>query len=200
MAAGLPHANFVLGQVMIQTRFLLLSLVVLALTIACSKPNLPAATPTPSPSPTPTSSREQVYNTKVDTLVDRFYNHRRDYNSGLERIGVQVRSARTEAEQRKALEEAVKHLEAARGWFHQDRDEFALLLPPVKFQEFHLLMNRALNDYVEATTAFVTYYSQNLSQGTQDLLLANRASSLLRTANENLQRAGYMYAELLGKK
>jgi hypothetical protein len=145
-------------------------------------------------------SGEQKYLIVVDAVVDVFYNHRKGYNSGLERIGGQVRSARTEAEQREALQEAATHLEAARRWFRQDRDDFALLLPPTKFQEFHLLMNSALNDYVEATTAFVTYYSQNLSQGTQDLLLANRASSLLRTANENLQRAGYMYAQLSGQK
>ena len=161
---------------------------------ACSSSTMP------SPSPTSASSREQTYRASVGVVTDRFYDHRGDYNSGLERIGADVTSATTEAEQRKAAREAVAHLEDARRWFRQDRDEFALILPPARFREFHLLMNSALNGYVEATTAFVTYYSKNLSQGTKDLLLANRASSLLKTANENLQRAGYMYAELLGAK
>jgi hypothetical protein len=136
----------------------------------------------------------------VNSIVDRFYNHRKEYNTGLERVGAQVRAARTESEQRQALQQAISHLEDARQWFRQDMDNFARILPPSKFQEAHLLMNSVLKDYVEAMAAFITYYSQNLNLGTQDLQLANRASAMLRTANENLQRAAYMYADLTGKK
>lgn len=145
-------------------------------------------------------SGEQKYLIFVDAIVDAFYNHRKDYNAGVERTGGQVRSARTQADHRWALEQAVAHLEDAHRWFRQDRDDFARILPPSRFREFHLLMNSALNDYVGATSAFVTYYSQNLNQGTQDMQLANRASALIRTANESLQRAGYMYAELLAQR
>ena len=147
-----------------------------------------------------TVSKEQTYQANVKAFVDKFYNHRRDYNTGLVRIGAKVRSARTETEQRQALQEVVSHLEDAHRWFRQDRDDFALQLPPTKFREAHLLMNSALNDYVDATMSFITYYSQNLSLGTQDLYLATRASSLIKTANENLQRAAYMYGDLFGNK
>ena len=109
-------------------------------------------------------------------------------------------SATTEAEHRRALERAIIHLQDADRRFRQDRDDFALIMPPARFQEFHLLMNSALHDFVQATNAFITYYSKNLNQETQDLELANRASTLLRTANENLQRAGYMHAELLQQR
>lgn len=148
----------------------------------------------------PPLSDEQRYLVRVDAVVDRFYNHRREYNAGLERIGAQVRSATTEAEHRRALQQAITHLQDADRWFRQDRDDFALIIPPARFQEFHLLMNGALHDFVQATNAFITYYSKNLNQGTQDLGLANRASTLVGTANENLQRAGYMYAELLEQR
>ena len=139
---------------------------------------------------------EQKYRIVVDAVVDVFYNHRKDYNAGVERIGWEVRSAKTQADHRWALEQAIAHLEDAHGWFRRDRDDFARILPPSRFRLFHLLMNSALNDYVGATSAFVTYYSQNLNQGTQDMQLANRASELIGIANESLQRAGYVYAEL----
>jgi hypothetical protein len=148
----------------------------------------------------PNLSVEQKYLLGVNAVVDRFYNHRKDYNDGLERIGEQIRSAATQAEQRRALEQAVAHLESAHRFFQQDRDDFAQILPPFPFRDFHLLMNRAFNDYVGATSAFITYYSQNLNQGIRDLELANSASALIVSGNESLQRAGYMYAELVAQR
>ncbi|MBM2825491.1 MAG: hypothetical protein HW402_1155, partial [Dehalococcoidales bacterium] len=123
----------------------------------------------------PTQSREQAYQASVNAIVDRFYNHRKEYNTGLESVGALVRSARTESEQRQALQQAIAHLENVRQWFRQDMNDFAGVLPPQKFQDFHLLMNSVLRDYVEAIAAFITYYSQNLNLGTQDLQLTNRA-------------------------
>lgn len=148
----------------------------------------------------PTQSREQAYQVSVNAIIDRFYNHRKEYNTGIERVGAQVRSAKTESEQRQALQQAIAHLENVQQWFRQDMNDFAGVLPPQKFQDFHVLMNSVLRDYVGAINAFITYYSQNLNLGTQDLQLANHASSLLRTANENLQRAAYMYADLTGER
>jgi hypothetical protein len=135
----------------------------------------------------------------MEAVIDRFYNHRTEYNTGVEQLGAQFSSATTETLQRRAIQQLIEHLEDAQQWFSQDRDDFALILPPAKFREVHLLMNSVLNDYVGATTSFITYYSMNLSSGTRDLQLANRASALLRTANENLQRAAYMYASLFGQ-
>ncbi|MDA1348749.1 MAG: hypothetical protein O3A47_07770 [Chloroflexi bacterium] len=148
----------------------------------------------------PRLSGEQGYLVTVNTVVDRFYDHRKDYNNGLEQIGERVRLANTEGEHRRALEQALAHLDGAHRWFREDRDDFASIEPPARFQEFHLLMNAALHDYVGATAAFVTYYSENLNRGTQDLQLADKASELIRTANGSLQRAGYMYAELLAHR
>lgn len=156
----------------------------------------PAPAPTPTATPTQKPSQETAYVESVKAFTEKFYNHRKEYNDGLERIGAQVRSATTETEQRQALQQAVTHLDNSRQLFHQDMDDFAKVLPPLKFQDYYLLMNDVLRDYVDVTTSFITYYSMNLNQGTQDLQLANRASTLLRTANENLQRAGLMIIEL----
>jgi len=146
------------------------------------------------------SAQEKAYVESVKIFVDKFYEHRREYKAGLELIGTQVRSARNDAEYRQALQQAVTHLENSRQWFRQDMDDFTRVLPPPKYQDFYLLMNSVLRDYVGAMTAFITYYSMNLNQGTQDLQLANSASSQLRTANENLQRAALMLTELTGER
>lgn len=143
------------------------------------------------------SSGEQQYSLIMDVFSDTFYDHRKEFNDGLERIGARVRSATTESEYHDALEEALAHLEKAQRLFLEDRDNFAGITPPARFREAHILIGSVLRDFVEATGSYVTYYSMNLNQGTQDIELANRASDLLRMANENLQRAGYMYADLL---
>ncbi len=166
----------------------------LIVVLAACSPNV-----APQLSQTPAPSNEQRYRASVDAFSDRFYAHRKEHNARSEQLGVQAKSATTEAEYLRVVQQTVLHLETARGWFKQDREDFAQILPPLRFLEFHLLMNSVLGDYVESTTAHMTFYSR-LSQGTQDLVLANRGSELLRTANVNLQRAGYMYGELLGQK
>ncbi len=172
----------------------LFTLLFLLVIQACDSSMAPTLTITPVS--TPTATREQIYKFKVDAFVDNFYEHRRDYNAGLEQIGLQIRNARSETERREAFQQAISHLESARQSYKGDMDYFARTFPPPKFEEFYLLMNSVLRDYVEATGSFVTYYSVNLSSGEQDLQLANRASSLLKTANENLQRAALIYADL----
>lgn len=174
---------------------LLFTILVASLVVVLSACNSGAI---PSQSQTPATSSEQVYRVHVEEVMDRFYNHRKEYNTGMEQLGAQFSSATTETKQRTIIQQSIEHLGNARQWFSQDRDDFAAILPPAKFLEVHLLMNSVLNDYVAATTSFITYYSMNLSSGTQDLQLANSASALLRTANENLQRAAYMYASLFG--
>ena len=149
-----------------------------------------------SQSQTTTISSEQAYRVKIEAVIDRFYNHRTDYNAEVERLGAQFSSATTEIKQRMIIQQLIEHLEDAQEWFRQDRDDFAVILPPAKFRDAHLLINSVLNDYVGAISAYITYYSVNLNSGTTDLQTANRASALLRTANENLQRSAYIYADL----
>jgi len=184
----------------VQTRSLLKKLIVSVFLIvmftvgftACGSSDI--SNPNPSPKP----SSDQAYQASVNAIVDRFYNHRKEYNTGLELVGGLVRSANTESEQRQALQQVITHLENSRQWFLQDMDDFARILPPPKFQDFHISMNTVLRDYVDAMAAFITYYSQNLNLGTRDLQLANRASAQLQTANDNLLRAAYTYAQLTG--
>jgi len=145
-------------------------------------------------------AQENAYVASVKIFVDNFYEHRREYNAGLELIGTQVRSARNNAEYRQALQQAITLLDNSHQLFRQDMDDFAAALPPPKFQNFYLLMNSVLRDYVEVTAAFALYYSQNLNLGTQDLQLADHAQAQLRTANENLQRAALMLTELTGER
>ena len=148
----------------------------------------------------PPLSDEQRYLVEVNGVIDGYYNHRKEFNSGLERIGQQVRSARTNDEHRFALGQGVAHLKASHRWFREDRDRFLRIMPLSRFREFHLLMTSVLTDTVEATNAYITYYSQTLNQGVQDIALANHASTLLKKANDNRLRAGYMYADLIERK
>lgn len=66
-------------------------------------------------------SGEQRYVIVVDAFVDSFYHHRKQYNDGLERIGAQIRSATSETEHRRALQQAIDHLQDAHRQFRQDR-------------------------------------------------------------------------------
>ena len=153
-----------------------------------------------NPTLSPATSSDKTYQTSVNAVIDTFYNHRKDYNTGLERIGKLVSSAKTESEQRQAIQQAINLLDNSHQLFRQDMDDFSKILPPPKYQDFHILLSSVLRDYVEITAAYTLYYSQNLNLGTQDLQLANHASAQLRTANDNLQRAAYMYAQLTGMK
>jgi len=179
----------------------ILALVIVSLSCSSSVSTKPAQPPSESvPTSSPASSSDQAYQASVNAVIDRFYNHRKDYNTGLERIGKLVSAAKTESEQRQAIQQAITLLDNSHQLFRQDMDDFLKILPPPKYQDFHILLNSVLKDYVEVTAAYSTYYSQNLNLGTQDLQLANHASAQLRTANENLQRAAYMYAQLTGGK
>jgi len=179
----------------------ILALVIVSLSCSSSVSTKPAQPPSESvPTSPPASSSDQAYQASVNAVIDRFYNHRKDYNTGLERIGKLVSAAKTESEQRQAIQQAITLLDNSHQLFRQDMDDFLKILPPPKYQDFHILLNSVLKDYVEVTAAYSTYYSQNLNLGTQDLQLANHASAQLRTANENLQRAAYMYAQLTGGK
>ena len=179
----------------------ILALVIVGLSCSSSVSTKPAQPPSESvPTSSPASSSDQAYQASVNAVIDRFYNHRKDYNTGLERIGKLVSAAKTESEQRQAIQQAITLLDNSHQLFRQDMDDFLKILPPPKYQDFHILLNSVLKDYVEVTAAYSTYYSQNLNLGTQDLQLANHASAQLRTANENLQRAAYMYAQLTGGK
>ena len=133
---------------------------------------------------------------RVDLITNRFFEHRKNYNNELERIGASIRNATNETSYRIALIQAVSQLEESAAEFRQDKVDFLAIIPPPRFQDFHLLMNSALNDIFGATESFVTFYSLVLNLGEQDTLLASRASELLRKANESLQRAAYEYSEL----
>lgn len=153
---------------------------------------------TPSnPTPIPMLSSEQVYETSVNAFLNRLNDHRKEYNTGLEQIGTRVKSATTETELRQAFQQAITHLDNIRQLLRQDMSDFTNIIPPPEFQDFYLLLNSAMKDNIDALTGFITYYSLNLNMGTQDLELANHASDLLRTANDEFARAGFMYDNLI---
>lgn len=144
------------------------------------------------------SANDRTYQQSAKPIMDRFNTNQKNYNIGVETFGNQFKSSKTESEQRQALQLMITHLENYHQLFLKDMTDFQIISPPPKFLDFHLLMSSVLRDYVDAIESFDTYYSKNLNLGIQDLQLANRASTILRTANENAQRAVIMYNQLIG--
>jgi len=188
--------------VALRVSFAILTLLIIGFGCSPSVSTTPTVPPPKSiqtPTPSPTSSSEQAYITKVNSFIDKFYNHRKEFNTGLQSKGEKFRSATTESKQRQALQEVITHLENCHGLFLQDMEDFAAIIPPNKYQDFYVLMNSVLRDYEGALAGFTTYYSRNLNMGEQDSMLLTHSSDLLRTANENLQRAALMYKNLIGQ-
>ena len=155
--------------------FLPMLLPLFVLSIACSSDG----------SSSQVEQRESSYLASVDQVLNRFFDHRGNYNDELERIGASMRNATNERSHRIALTQAVSQLEQSAALFRQDKDDFLKIMPPPRFQEFHLLMTSAMNDIFGATESFVTFYSLVLNSGAQDTLLASRASELLRKAGQS---------------
>ena len=167
---------------------------------------------------------EQLYLTRVAAFLEEFQTHQSEYNVLLERTKDGIEKALTKrsglhtkvmynAEAAKARAFASPYEELPEGLtndvtslgasvleFRDFLGEFTMITPPPQFFGFHMIMNNALTEYIEAAQCFSTHYSQELARrtnGAEASSLGDIASELLLIAEGTFEAAEDMYADLI---
>ncbi len=165
------------------------------------KAGLPVRTRTPMPVVMSTPIPDvKSYTNKVDANLKKYGNFLERFNSGNEKLGSSFKTTRTDDDLLKLYKRAIKHQEDSLETFEAIEKEFRLLTPPVKFREFHILTSSTYREMVLALQGFVNYYTVIVNQGYTPEDIGQRASSRLKSVNENMQRVSYMYGDLFGNQ
>ena len=143
----------------------------------------------------PSDTRVIEYKVQVEGIMEDVGEINREYSQFVLDSGELMLKGDIEV-----LETLLTQIKKSNGDMGKLQKEFVYIVPPQEFREYHLLMNSALVNFINATMSQITFFTTFKETGSRDSFIGDRSSRLLKAYNDEKVEAVYMYIDLTENK